>query len=211
MVTATDCNVQHLSLKEHLQMAYQIKKPLGTSMDEWIPSTANPAEKKTFKEEILDEGGSSSEEEDITAPPKTKVINIVDTEEVKTEKSFLFSIVEFWVSDHWLLNYIIGNANRIPCVKTNQSLSYVQQVINYGIPGFIIAMLRGAGQVVFMNNPWSGLSILIGLFIQSKWIAFIGIKTHMEYFNSFLFSFLLLLSPSLSLTCIVSMYKKRQA
>ena len=40
---------------------------------------------------------------------------------------------------------------------------------------FIIACFRGMGQVVFANNPVSGLFILVGLCIESTFMAFTGI------------------------------------
>ena len=39
---------------------------------------------------------------------------------------------------------------------------------------FSISLFRGAGQVVFQNSPISGLCIVAALFIQSKWIASVG-------------------------------------
>jgi urea transporter len=40
---------------------------------------------------------------------------------------------------------------------------------------FVINCLRGVGQVFFMNNPLTGLIILIGLFVQSPRVAVYGI------------------------------------
>ena len=40
---------------------------------------------------------------------------------------------------------------------------------------FINYSLRGAGQVVFVNNPLSGLLILLALFIQSPWIGLMSL------------------------------------
>ena len=36
---------------------------------------------------------------------------------------------------------------------------------------FVDYRLRGVGQVVFMNNPITGLLILIGLFVASAWLG----------------------------------------
>lgn len=40
--------------------------------------------------------------------------------------------------------------------------------------GFAINCLRGVGQVFFMNNPLSGLVVLIGLLVQSPRVATYG-------------------------------------
>ncbi len=36
---------------------------------------------------------------------------------------------------------------------------------------FVDYCLRGVGQVVFMNNPITGLLILIGMFVASPWLG----------------------------------------
>ena len=40
---------------------------------------------------------------------------------------------------------------------------------------FINSILRGIGQVIFINNPISGLLILLALFIQSPWVGWMGL------------------------------------
>ena len=40
---------------------------------------------------------------------------------------------------------------------------------------FINYNLRGIGQVIFVNNPLSGLLILLALFIQSPWIGLMSL------------------------------------
>jgi urea transporter len=40
---------------------------------------------------------------------------------------------------------------------------------------FTDSLLRGAGQVVFQNSPTSGICVLAALFVQSKWIASLGL------------------------------------
>ena len=40
---------------------------------------------------------------------------------------------------------------------------------------FTDSVLRGAGQVVFQNSPTSGICVLAALFVQSKWIASLGL------------------------------------
>lgn len=40
---------------------------------------------------------------------------------------------------------------------------------------FVNYNLRGIGQVIFVNNPLSGLLILLALFIQSPWIGLMSI------------------------------------
>lgn len=40
---------------------------------------------------------------------------------------------------------------------------------------FIDACLRGVGQVCFMNNPVTGLAILVGMFVAEAWLGFAGV------------------------------------
>ena len=39
---------------------------------------------------------------------------------------------------------------------------------------FVDSCLRGVGQVVFMNNPLTGLAILIAMFVHKPWLGFAG-------------------------------------
>lgn len=39
---------------------------------------------------------------------------------------------------------------------------------------FIDYGLRGVGQVVFMNNPVTGLLILVGMYLGSSWLGVAG-------------------------------------
>lgn len=57
----------------------------------------------------------------------------------------------------------------IPALGTMQSLN--QALINRPGLDFINFILRGIGQVIFVNNPVSGLLIGVALFIQSPWMA----------------------------------------
>ncbi|MEM9088024.1 MAG: urea transporter [Cyanobacteria bacterium P01_F01_bin.53] len=57
----------------------------------------------------------------------------------------------------------------LPTVGTWQSLN--QQLANQPLLDFINGTLRGVGQVIFVNNPFSGLLILLALFIQSSWVG----------------------------------------
>jgi urea transporter len=40
---------------------------------------------------------------------------------------------------------------------------------------FVDSCLRGVGQVVFMNNPLTGLAILIAMFVHEPWLGFAGV------------------------------------
>jgi urea transporter len=40
---------------------------------------------------------------------------------------------------------------------------------------FIDSCLRGVGQVCFMNNPVTGLAILVGMFVAEAWLGFAGV------------------------------------
>jgi urea transporter len=40
---------------------------------------------------------------------------------------------------------------------------------------FVDSCLRGVGQVCFMNNPVTGLAILIGMFVAQGWLGFAGV------------------------------------
>lgn len=46
---------------------------------------------------------------------------------------------------------------------------------NYPLLDFINYNLRGIGQVIFVNNPLSGLLILLALFVQSPWIGLMSL------------------------------------
>lgn len=46
-----------------------------------------------------------------------------------------------------------------------------QQLIRQPLLDFLNYNLRGIGQVIFVNNPFSGLLILVALFIQSPWVG----------------------------------------
>lgn len=57
----------------------------------------------------------------------------------------------------------------IPVLGTMQSLN--QRLANQPLLDFFNSTLRGIGQVLFVNNPVSGLLILIAMFIQSPWLG----------------------------------------
>ena len=40
---------------------------------------------------------------------------------------------------------------------------------------FVDSCLRGVGQVVFMNNPITGLLILVAMFVGEAWLGFAGV------------------------------------
>ncbi|MEM9219411.1 MAG: urea transporter [Cyanobacteria bacterium P01_F01_bin.150] len=61
----------------------------------------------------------------------------------------------------------------LPTTGTLQSLS--QKLERYPLIDFVNYVLRGIGQVIFINNPISGLLILIALFIQSPWVGAMGL------------------------------------
>ena len=50
-----------------------------------------------------------------------------------------------------------------------------QKLISLPLLDFINYNLRGIGQVIFVNNPLSGLLILVALFIQSPWVGWMGL------------------------------------
>jgi urea transporter len=49
-----------------------------------------------------------------------------------------------------------------------------ERVLNIPVVGFIEYCLRGVGQVVFMNNPITGLFILVAAWIYDPWYGFAG-------------------------------------
>ncbi len=59
------------------------------------------------------------------------------------------------------------------CLGTMQEIN--QRLANQPLADFINYNLRGIGQVIFVNNPVSGLLILIALLIQSPWVALLGL------------------------------------
>ena len=40
---------------------------------------------------------------------------------------------------------------------------------------FVDSCLRGVGQVCFMNNPVTGLAILVAMFVAEPWLGFAGV------------------------------------
>jgi solute carrier family 14 (urea transporter) len=50
-----------------------------------------------------------------------------------------------------------------------------QRLANQPGLDFLNYTLRGIGQVIFVNNPFSGLLILLALFIQSPWVGVMGL------------------------------------
>ena len=56
---------------------------------------------------------------------------------------------------------------------TIQELNH--RLINQPVLDFINYNLRGIGQVIFVNNPVSGLLILLALFIQSPWMGWMSL------------------------------------
>lgn len=64
-------------------------------------------------------------------------------------------------------------AGVLPVSGTMQQLN--ERLANQAGLDFINYTLRGIGQVIFVNNPVSGLLILVGLFIQSPWVAIMGL------------------------------------
>ena len=61
----------------------------------------------------------------------------------------------------------------LPTAGTLQSLN--QTLERYPLADFVNYVLRGIGQVIFINNPISGLLILVALFIQSPWVGAMGL------------------------------------
>ncbi len=64
-------------------------------------------------------------------------------------------------------------AGVLPVSGTMQQLN--ERLANQTGLDFINYPLRGIGQVIFVNNPVSGLLILVALFIQSPWVAIMGL------------------------------------
>ena len=64
-------------------------------------------------------------------------------------------------------------ASGLPMLGTMQQLN--QRLANQPGLDFINYTLRGIGQVIFLNNPLSGLLILAALFIQSPWVGTMGL------------------------------------
>ncbi|HBB30491.1 MAG TPA: urea transporter [Cyanobacteria bacterium UBA8803] len=61
----------------------------------------------------------------------------------------------------------------VPILGTMQSLN--QRLANQPLLNFVNATLRGIGQVIFINNPVSGLLILVAMFLQSTWLGLMGL------------------------------------
>ncbi|KYC39988.1 hypothetical protein WA1_28940 [Scytonema hofmannii PCC 7110] len=61
----------------------------------------------------------------------------------------------------------------IPVLGTMQLLN--QQLANQPGLNFFNATLRGIGQAIFVNNPISGLLIIIAMFIQSPWLGIMSL------------------------------------
>lgn len=66
----------------------------------------------------------------------------------------------------------LGKGYHLPCHFLSSAVSSLPdkpQVLQ-----FIDWVLRGISQVVFVNNPISGILILVGLLVQSPWLALNG-------------------------------------
>ncbi len=82
---------------------------------------------------------------------------------------------------HELISHILttetsvpqSKARFLPVLGTMQQLN--QRLANQPLGDFVNYNLRGIGQVIFVNNPVSGLLILVALFLQSPWVAFMGL------------------------------------
>ncbi|MUG91077.1 urea transporter [Scytonema sp. UIC 10036] len=61
----------------------------------------------------------------------------------------------------------------IPVLGTMQLLN--QRLANQPGLNFFNATLRGIGQAIFVNNPMSGLLIIIAMFIQSPWLGIMSL------------------------------------
>ena len=57
--------------------------------------------------------------------------------------------------------------------------SRLQWVANHSVPPLLEATLRGVSQVVIVNNPTSGLVIMLAIMIDSPWMAIIAFATTM--------------------------------
>jgi urea transporter len=51
---------------------------------------------------------------------------------------------------------------------------WAERVDGNPLLAFIDSCLRGVGQVCFMNNPVTGLAILLGMFVAEAWLGFAG-------------------------------------
>jgi urea transporter len=61
----------------------------------------------------------------------------------------------------------------LPVSGTMQSLN--QRLVRQPLLDFINYILRGIGQVIFLNNPLSGLLILVALLLQSPWVGILSL------------------------------------
>ena len=66
-----------------------------------------------------------------------------------------------------------SKAHFLPISGTMQSFN--QNLATWPLLDFVNYTLRGIGQVIFVNNPVSGLLILVALFIQSPWVGTMGL------------------------------------
>ena len=53
--------------------------------------------------------------------------------------------------------------------------AFSEQADGNPLLAFIDSCLRGVGQVCFMNNPVTGLAILVAMFIAEPWLGFAGV------------------------------------
>ncbi|MGB3203850.1 MAG: urea transporter [Crinalium sp.] len=82
---------------------------------------------------------------------------------------------------HELISQVLGDddssspfvLNPLRGLGTMQSLN--QRLAKQPLLDFINSLLRGIGQVIFLNNPISGFLILTALFIQSPWVGFLSL------------------------------------
>ena len=53
--------------------------------------------------------------------------------------------------------------------------AFSEQADGNPLLAFIDSCLRGVGQVCFMNNPVTGLAILVAMFVAEPWLGFAGV------------------------------------
>jgi urea transporter len=52
---------------------------------------------------------------------------------------------------------------------------WAERVDGNPVLAFVDSCLRGVGQVCFMNNPVTGLAIIVGMFVAEAWLGFAGV------------------------------------
>src|SRR5215813_3380189 len=68
----------------------------------------------------------------------------------------------------------VGRETRVPISINGTMPEFSERAKGNPLLDFVDSCLRGVGQVCFMNNPVTGLAILVAMFVGEAWLGFAG-------------------------------------